>query len=188
MKLTPERLMHLSWGYAPPLIIEAAVKHRFFDLLDAAPKNAQRLAQEAGVSLRGVTAICNALVGLRLLARDGDLYKLMPESAAFLVSRRPGYHGEFFRHVSSQLIPKWLELDKTIQRGKPVAGVNSEKAGTEFFAEFVESIFPLSYSAAQALGAHLGIPREPGPHRPRDWTPVCGEHVDQYGRRRHLQL
>ncbi len=27
-KLTPERIMQLSWGYAPPLIIETAVKHR----------------------------------------------------------------------------------------------------------------------------------------------------------------
>ena len=162
-ELTPERLMQLSWGYAPPLIIEAAVKHRLFDLLDAAPKNAQQLAKEAHVSLRGVTAICNALVGLRLLARDGGLYKLMPESATFLVSHKPAYHGEFFRHVSTQLIPKWLELDKAVRSGRSVASVNSEKKGSVFFAEFVESIFPLSYAAAKALGEHLRIPKAKKP-------------------------
>jgi hypothetical protein len=156
---TPERLMQLSWSYAPPLIIEAAVKHRFFDLLDASPGNAPQLAKEAGVSLRGVTAICNALVGLGLLARDGDRYKLTPESATFLVSHKPACHGEFFRHVSTQLIPKWLELDKSVRSGRSVAGVNSEKEGSVFFAEFVESIFPLSYAAAKALGEHLGIPK-----------------------------
>ena len=36
--LTPERIMQLAWGYAPPLILEAAVKHRVFDLLDESPK------------------------------------------------------------------------------------------------------------------------------------------------------
>jgi ubiquinone/menaquinone biosynthesis C-methylase UbiE len=158
-RLTPERIMQLSWGYAPPLIIEAAVKHHLFDLLDASPGTAPQLAKKARVSVRGVTAICNALVGLRLLARDGDRYTLTPESATFLVSHSPAYHGAFFQHVSTQLIPKWLELEKTVRTGKPAATVNSEQCGAAFFAEFVEAIFPLSYSAAKALGEHLGIPK-----------------------------
>jgi hypothetical protein len=29
--ITPERIMQLAWGYAPPLIIEAAVRHQVFD-------------------------------------------------------------------------------------------------------------------------------------------------------------
>jgi ubiquinone/menaquinone biosynthesis C-methylase UbiE len=157
LELTPDRIMQLSWGYAPPLIIEAAVKHRFFDLLDASPKTDHQLAQEAGVSLRGVKAICNALVGLRLLDRDGELYKLTPESATFLVSHKPAYYGTFFRHISTQLIPKWLALDKTVRTGRSVATVNAEKKGAAFFGKFVESIFPLSYPAAKALGEHLRI-------------------------------
>jgi hypothetical protein len=161
--LTPERIMQLSWGYAPPLIIESAVKHQLFDLLDASPKTAQQLARQARVSLRGVTAVCNALVGLRLLARKRDRYTLTPESAAFLVSHKPGYHGAFFRHVSTQLIPKWLALPQTVRTGKSAATVNSEKNGTAFFTEFVESIFPLSYSAAKTLGEHLGIPKAKKP-------------------------
>ena len=162
-ELTPQRIMQLSWGYALPLIIEAAVKHRLFDLLDAAPKTAPQLAKEARASVRGVTAICNALVGLRLLAREGDCYKLVPESATFLVSHKPAYHGAFFRHVSKQLIPKWLALDQAVRTGMPATTVNSEKKGAVFFAEFVESIFPLSYAAAQALGEHLQISKAKEP-------------------------
>jgi 3-hydroxy-5-methyl-1-naphthoate 3-O-methyltransferase len=156
-KLTPDRIMQLSWGYAPPLIIEAAVKNHFFDLLDRSPKTARQLAKATHVSLRGATAICNALVGLRLLARDRDRYTLAPESAAFLVSHKPGYHGAFLRHVSTQLIPNWLSLDKSVRTGRSVSTVNSEKKGASFFAEFVESIFPLSYAAAKTLGEHLRI-------------------------------
>lgn len=162
-KVTPDRLMQLTWGYAPPLIIEAAVKHRLFDLLDASPKSAPALSKASGASLRGVTAICNALVGLGLLGRDGELYTLAPESAAFLVSHKPGYHGAFFRHVSSQLIPNWLDLAKIVRVGRSVGAVNSEKKGAKFFADFVESIFPLSYAAAQVLGEHLRIPKAKQP-------------------------
>jgi len=77
--------MQLSWDYAPPLILEAAVKHRLFDLLDSAPKTAPQLAKSAGISLRGVTALGNALVGLQFLTRNGNRYALTPESATFLV-------------------------------------------------------------------------------------------------------
>jgi len=161
--LTPERIMQLSWGYAPPLIIEAAVKHHFFDLLHDAPGTARQLAKRAVVSVRGATAICNALVGLQLLARKNGHYRLVPESAAFLVSTKPAFHGAFFRHISAQLIPKWLGLDKIVRTGQPAAKVNSGKTGAGFFTKFVESIFPLSYAAAKTLGEYLRIPEAKRP-------------------------
>jgi 3-hydroxy-5-methyl-1-naphthoate 3-O-methyltransferase len=162
-ELTPERLMQLSWGYASPLILEAAVKHRVFDLLDKSPKTAQQLAKGSGASVRGIAAICNALVGLQFLSRDGNRYTLTPESATFLVSTKPAYHGAFLKHISQQLIPKWLELDEIVRTGKPKRNVNVETEGAEFFAEFVESLFPLSYAAAKTLGEHLGIPKSKTP-------------------------
>jgi len=166
--------MQLSWGYAPPLIIEAAVKHRLFDLLEVSPKTAAQLAKEAGIALRGVTAIGNALVGLRLLTRNRERYALTPESAVFLVSSKPAYHGAFFHHISTQLIPNWLALDKIVRTGKPATSVNSKKHGAKFFADFVESIFPLSYGAAKTLGEHLGIPKAKKPVRVLDLAAGSG--------------
>ena len=37
-QVTPERIMQLVWGYAPPLILEAAIRHRVFDVLEGARK------------------------------------------------------------------------------------------------------------------------------------------------------
>jgi len=155
--------MQMSWGYAPPLIIEAAVKHGLFDLLADSPQTASQLARGAKVSERGVVAICDALVGLKFLARTRDRYQLTPESAAFLVSTSPPYHGEFFRHISSQLIPNWLALSEAVRTGKSVEKANSEQRGAAFFSQFVESLFPLSYAAAKVLGAHMGIPKAKSP-------------------------
>ena len=94
--------MQFAWGYAPTLIIEAAVQHRVFDLLDESPKTIKELAKKSGASERGLTAIANALVGFNFLSRKGERYELTPESAAFLVSTKPGLPRRFVQaHVGA---------------------------------------------------------------------------------------
>src|SRR5947209_3540511 len=102
--VTPERIWNLAWGYTAPMVLEAGVRLRVFDVLDAGPRTAAQVAAEAGASPRGVRMLLNALVGLELLAKKGDAYALTPESAAFLVSTKPEYRGGMLRHGSTQLI------------------------------------------------------------------------------------
>lgn len=161
--LTPERLMQFAWGYAPPLILEAALNCRVFDLLDKGPRTVAELAAQSGASVRGLTAILNALVGLEFLVRSRDRYALTPESAAFLVSTKPAYHGGFFRHMTRQVLPHWLQLTEAVRTGRPAVAANDKGKGQKFFAEFVEGLFPLSYKAAQVVGEHLGIPKAASP-------------------------
>jgi len=94
-----------------------------------------------------------------LLARKGECYVLTPESAAFLVSTKPAYHGNYFYHATRQLLPCWLKLKDAVRTGRPVVASNQSEMAPEFFAEFVESLFPLNYQAARVLGKHLGIPK-----------------------------
>ncbi len=92
------------------------------------------------------------------------LYSLTPESAAFLVSTKPGFQGGLLRHSSQQLIPKWLGLNQVVATGKPAASVNQQESGAHFFQEFVNDIFPTSYPAAQTLAHHLNIDGQPVSH------------------------
>jgi hypothetical protein len=160
---TPQRLMQFAWGYAAPLILEAAIDCRVFDFLDESPQTVEELAAQTGASVRGLRAILNALVGFELLARRGARYRLTPESAAFLVSTKPSYHGAFFRHMCRQVLPNWMQLTKAVRTGRPAVAGNQESTGAAFFAEFVEGLFPLGFKAGQVLGEHLGIPRAPSP-------------------------
>jgi precorrin-6B methylase 2 len=154
--VTPERLSALAWGYAPPLIIEAAVRQGIFDRLNDGAKTLAELAALTGASTRGLRAILHALAGLNLLTQDAEgRFSLTEESAAFLVSTRPGYLGGLIRHTSTQLIPLWLKLNDVVAAGKPPAGVNQEGPGAAFFHEFVMDIFPMSYPSAHALAGHL---------------------------------
>ena len=93
--VTPERIYQFAWGFAPPLILEAATRLKVFDVLDDGPKTIQETADATKASVRGLTALMDALVGLNLLARRGPRYGLTPESSAFLVSTKPAFQVRF---------------------------------------------------------------------------------------------
>ncbi len=153
--ITPRRLLEMAWGYAPPMILSAAVHHRLFDLLESGPKTAAEVCAENGASLRGVRAVLNALTSLEFLSKDAqERYALTPESATFLVRGKPGFLGGFMQHCDLT-IPKWLHLTEVVQTGKPTVAVNQEGDGSEFFEAFVEDLFPVGYPAARALAAAL---------------------------------
>jgi SAM-dependent methyltransferase len=157
-QVTPERIMQFAWGYVPPLVLEAAIRHRIFDVLDSGAKTVKEVQKETGASERGLNAIMNVLVGLNLLEKDDQQrYSLTPESAAFLVSTKPGFQGGLIRHCSEHLIPKWLHLNEIVGTGKPVASVNQQTTGSDFFQKFVNDIFPMSYPAAQVLAQNLNL-------------------------------
>jgi ubiquinone/menaquinone biosynthesis C-methylase UbiE len=153
----PQRVMQLMWGYATTMVLEAGVRLRYFDELAAEPGTAEELARRTGTSLRGARAVLNALVGLELLRKEGEQYLLGPEAEAFLVSDRPSFVGAMVRHASSRLIPSWLHLTEVAKTGHPPHAVNQEEIGAEFFAGFVEDIFPMSYGAARTLATELKV-------------------------------
>jgi precorrin-6B methylase 2 len=156
--VSPQRIMQFVWGFAPPLAIEAAVRHRVFDVLADQPLTLNQLAEATGASARGLGAVADMLVGFGLLTRDdAGRFALTPESDAFLVSHHPAFVGGIFRHVSSQLLPNWLRLNEVVATGQPVEAVNVAAEGAPFFAQFVEDILPLSYPAARALAETLNL-------------------------------
>src|SRR6266436_8470429 len=157
-QITPERLMELSFAYAPPLIISAAAANKVFDALENSAKTAEEVAKKTGASPRALKILMNALVGLDLLKKDRrGRYSLTSESAAFLISKRPGSHAGFFSAIAPQLISRWLRLTDIVREGRPGMAVNQETEGTEFFSQLVENIIPMSYPPAQTFGDHLQL-------------------------------
>jgi SAM-dependent methyltransferase len=155
--VTPERILQFAWGYAPPLALEAAIRHRVFDVLDEGSKTIEEVVEATGASKRGLSAIMNLLVGLGFLAKADSHYALTPESSAFLVSTKSGYQGGLIRHTSEHLLPNWLQLNAIVATGQPAIAVNQQKDGDNFFEKFVVDIFPLSYPAACSLAGHLQL-------------------------------
>jgi ubiquinone/menaquinone biosynthesis C-methylase UbiE len=155
--VTPERIYQFAFAYAPPLVLEAAIRHHVFDVLDSGPKSIEEMHEATGASRRGLSAIMNFLVGFDFLRKEGEKYALAPESAAFLVSTKPSFQGGLIRHSSEHLMPKWLKLNEIVATGRPAAAVNQQGPGSEFFQAFVNDIFPMSYNVAKELAQHLAF-------------------------------
>lgn len=167
--VTPERIYQFAFGYAAPLVLEAAIRNRVFDVLDAGPMPLRQISEATGASERGLSAILNVLVGFAFLTKDVQgHYSLLPEASAFLVSTKPGFQGGLIKHTSEQLIPRWLGLNEVVATGHPAAANNVEGDGGAFFESFVNDIFPMSYPAAQALAQHLGLASASTPVRVLD--------------------
>jgi len=154
----PEKIMRYMWGYAPPLILEAAVRNGVFDALSGGPKTVAETSAATGASERGLAAIMNALVGLEFLTRDeAGRFALTPESATYLVSTNPAYLGGMLAHTSKQLMPGWLELEEIVRTGRPYTAVNQQGEGSPFFEQFVGALFAMNYASAVAAAEALGV-------------------------------
>jgi 2-polyprenyl-3-methyl-5-hydroxy-6-metoxy-1,4-benzoquinol methylase len=162
-QVSPERIYQMAWAYSAPLILEAGIRNRVFDVLDEGPKTVAQVAAATGASERGLAILMNALVGFEFLGKDAEQrYGLTPESAAFLVTTKPSFQGGIIKHCSEQLIPAWLQLNQIVASGAPTRAVNSPE-GAEFFEGFVADIFPISYQAAQVAAGALGIENSSAP-------------------------
>src|SRR6185437_1219222 len=172
--MPPARIMQFMWGYAPPLILEAAIRHRVFDVLDKGSATVEQVSGETGASVRGLRAVMNTLVGLELLAKDGQgRYSLTPESSAYLVRGKPDYRGGMLTHTS-HLLPKWMQLTEIVRSGKPPVSINHEHEGAAFFQQFVEELFPFNRAAAQTLAGVLGVAEAKKPVRVLDLAAGSG--------------
>src|SRR5947209_242387 len=162
--VTPERIYQLAWGYSLPLALEAAIRHGIFDWLDAGPMSLEELHAATGCSRRGLTALLKLMAGLEFLTRDEhDHDALTAESATFLVSGKPTFRGALLRHVSQDLLPKWLHLTEVVATGKPAIALNHQQDGAAFFEGFVADLFGMNYPIARELAAHLRLDQSSQP-------------------------
>src|SRR5205823_1914652 len=58
-EVKPDRIQQMWFAYAPPLMLEAAVRNRVFDVLDTGAKSVEQVAAATGASVRGLRALMN---------------------------------------------------------------------------------------------------------------------------------
>jgi ubiquinone/menaquinone biosynthesis C-methylase UbiE len=155
--------MQFTFGFAPPLMIETAIRCGVFDILDKGAKSLDALCDETGTSPRGLRMVLDALVGLDVLSKDDGHYGLTQESATFLVTGKSHYHGAFFLLTKSPMLSSWSGLEHVVRSGLSARHINREQDGASFFLKFVEDIFPIHYAGAQALAKALDVQSTPSP-------------------------
>jgi len=148
--------MQMGWAFVMPLAIESAIRNRIFDVLDGHSRTLAEVCEETNCSPRGAMALMDLLVSIELLTKDvNGEYALTPEASMFLVAGKPSFHGGFFRHLSKDLLPSYLQLDTAVRTGNPIRSVNDSLEGEAFFKGFVEDLMPINFPAAKAVAREL---------------------------------
>ena len=127
-------------------------------------RTADAIAKRCDASARGTRILCDFLVTIDLLKKDGDTYRLAPESAAFLSKRSPAYLGTTARFLSRpELKANFENLTEAVrQGGVPAAGDNTVSAENPIWVEFARSMMPMMVPAAHAIAGLLGAaPQDP---------------------------
>ncbi|MGA9995214.1 MAG: class I SAM-dependent methyltransferase [Pyrinomonadaceae bacterium] len=151
MEVSPIRFFETVNAYAQTEALKAAIELNLFTAIGEGHETAKALAEKLDVAERGARILCNYLVIIGILSKEGDSYRLTPDSAAFLDRRSPAYLGGAIEFL---LAPKMMEgfsrLTEAVRRG----GTALEDEGTiapenPVWVKFARAMMPMMAMPAQ---------------------------------------
>src|SRR5579875_166170 len=95
----------------------AAVQLGVFDELEKRPQTADELNAVMNTNRDALKRLLDACVALKLLERDGDLYRNSAAAAEYLVTGAPGTLAGYIRYSDQSLYLLWAHLDDAIREG-----------------------------------------------------------------------
>ena len=134
--------------------LSTAVELDFFRQIASGKHRAKEIADAARTSLRGTTALLDALTGMGYLRKSGGRYRLQPVAAAFLVPGKKGYAGDIAGALSLSW-NSWKNLTEAVRNGRTAEAVNDTSQGKDFFPNLVASLFPGNFGASLAVVSRI---------------------------------
>ena len=132
-------LARINSSYAEARILQTAVTLGLFDQLDAAGRPAAAISVAAGTNARATELLLNALVAMRLIRKDGELYKESEVSRTYLTSTPPTSYAGFVRFDAS-LWALWGNLAATVRTGKPARDPDMFQSSAEDTTRFIDAM------------------------------------------------
>lgn len=128
----------------------AAARLGVFEALTSGPLSAPEIAGRCAADPERLAVLCDVLVGLELLDREGDRYALTSTASAFLLRESPrSMHDLLFQSPGPW--ENWPGLDATVRGEPPVHPVDAE-----FYAGLGRATFPTQLRVAEGTAALAG--------------------------------
>jgi SAM-dependent methyltransferase len=140
-------LARLNGGYVESRILHAGVTLGLFDVLEDRGRTADDVARAAGTDPRATEVLLNAMVPLRLVRKDGELFRATDASRTLLRSDAPGSYAGHVRYDAA-LWQLWDGLSETVRRGTPAPAPNRLQGSADATARWIDG----RASLAQARG------------------------------------
>ena len=141
---TPENILKTGLGFWASKTLLSAVEIGLFTTLAAAPADLETLQSKLGLHERSARDFLDALVALKLLERDGGIYRNTAETSLFLDRAKPSYIGGMLEMAGARLYGHWGHLTEALRTGEPQGDVKN-----------VEDVFATLYSDPQRLRGFL---------------------------------
>ena len=110
-------VLELIGGFRRSKLMFAAVELGVFDKLSRVALNALELAGLLDCHPDALARLLNALVGLQLLQKEGELFSNTPAAEEYLTSRSPNRLAGYIRYSNATLWKLWGELESAIREG-----------------------------------------------------------------------
>ncbi len=131
MKPSPDHLMRIGLSFWNAKTLLSAVELGVFDALSEGPANLDAARARLGLHARSARDFLDALVAMKLLEREGGLYRNTPETEFFLVRAKPSYVGGLLEMANARLYESWSHLTEALKTGRRQS---EEKEADDFFA------------------------------------------------------
>lgn len=161
---SPLKIFELLNAYQQTEALKAAIELDLFTHVADSGSTAAQIAAQIKCDARGTRILCDYLVIMGSLTKQGDRYLLTPESRVFLSKRSPAYIGAATQFLCTPLHRAHFgSLAEAVRRG---GAAQDESATTapenpvwiEFARGMVSLRVPSAIYIAQLLGADSGDP------------------------------
>src|SRR3954465_2433227 len=167
--VTPEHILQVGMGFWASKTLLSAVELGLFTELSDGGLSALQIGTRLDLHERSRDDFLDALVSLRLLARDGDgasaCYSNTADTALFLDKGSPAYLGGILEMSSARLYRFWGSLTEALHTGLPQNEVKSGAPGLfegvyddpEHLETFLNGMTGLQIGAFTALSHTLDL-------------------------------
>ena len=147
-------------AYQRTRALKGAIELDLFTAIGEGNTSAKALAARCQASDRGIRILCDYLVVIEFLVKDGKQYRLTPDSAMFLDGRSPAYMGTAERFLTSpSLLDSFTDMAGVVRKGGTLGGNGTMEPGHPIWVEFARAMAPLMAMPAQQMAAILGAPQ-----------------------------
>ena len=145
-------------SYQRSAVLKAAVDLGCFTAIGEGHETVAALAQSCGASEHGMRVLCDYLVIIGLLEKDGQRYRLTSDSEAFLDRRSPAYLGGILEFMLDPAhVDSFRDLAAAVRKGGTVLPQDGVVAPEHpLWVRFARAMAPLMVLPAQLLADLAG--------------------------------
>jgi precorrin-6B methylase 2 len=158
--VTPDGILQLGMSFWGSKALLSAVELGVFSALASGPADLEVLRTRIGLHPRAARDFLDALVALKMLEREGGVYRNSAETEIFLDKAKPSYIGGLLEMANTRLYGFWGSLTEALRTAEHK---KESKQGQDFFRDmyakpevlhgFLTAMSGISAGAAHAIAA-----------------------------------